>query len=39
LQVRVGSQASVIVYTGSHPLMNTLGRLRIRLATYLSYAY
>jgi multidrug resistance efflux pump len=39
LQVRVGSQASVIVYTGSHPFMNMLGRLRIRLATYLSYAY
>ena len=39
MQVRVGSQVSVIVYTGVHPLMNTLGRLRIRLATYLSYAY
>lgn len=39
LGVRVGSQASVIVYTGDHPLMNFLGRLRIRIATYLSYAY
>ena len=39
LHVRVGSQASVIVYTDSHPFMNMLGRLRIRLATYLSYAY
>jgi len=39
LQVRVGSQASVIVYTGSNPFMNMLGRLRIRLATYFSYAY
>lgn len=39
LGVRVGSQASVIVYTGRHPLMNFLGRLRIRTATYLSYAY
>ncbi len=37
--VRVGSQASVTVYTGDHPLMNFLGRLRIRIATYLSYAY
>jgi len=39
LHARVGSQVSVIVYTGTHPLMNRLGRLRIRLATYLSYAY
>ncbi len=39
LNVRVGSQASVMVYTGSHPFINMLGRLRIRLATYLSYAY
>ena len=39
LGVRVGSQVSVIVYTGDHPLMNTLGRWRIRLAAYLSYAY
>jgi len=39
MNVRVGSQVSVIVYTGVHPFMNTLGRLRIRVATYLSYAY
>ncbi len=39
LKARVGSQVSVIVYTGEHPFMNMLGRLRIRLATYLSYAY
>jgi len=39
LGVRVGSQVSVIVYTGDHPLMNMLGRWRIRLAAYLSYAY
>jgi len=39
MRVRVGSQVSVIVYTGSSSLMNTLGRLRIRVATYLSYAY
>ncbi len=37
--VRVGSQVSVIVYTGDHPLLNMLGRWRIRLASYLSYAY
>jgi multidrug resistance efflux pump len=39
LGVRVGSQASVVVYTGDRPLMNLLGKLRIRIATYLSYAY
>lgn len=37
--IRVGSQASVIVYTGAHPLMNTLGRLYIRLLSYFSYLY
>ncbi len=39
LGVRVGSQVSVIVYTGDNALMNRLGRWRIRLAAYLSYAY
>lgn len=39
LGVRVGSQASVIVYTGDHPVLNTLGRLRIRLSSILTYAY
>jgi multidrug resistance efflux pump len=39
LGVRVGSQASVTVYTGTHPVLNTLGRLRMRIASYLSYAY
>jgi multidrug resistance efflux pump len=39
LGVRVGSQASVIVYTGDHPVLNTLGRLRIRLSSILTYVY
>jgi len=39
LGVRVGSQASVTVYTGTRPVLNTLGRLRMRVASYLSYAY
>ena len=39
LGVRVGSQASVTVYTGTHPLLNTLGRLRMQIVSYLSYAY
>ena len=39
LGVRVGSQASVTVYTGNRPLLNTLARWRIRIASYLSYAY
>ena len=37
--LRVGSQASVIVYTGDHWLMNALGRFYIRLNALLSYAY
>lgn len=37
--LRVGSQASVIVYTGDNGIMNALGRLYIRLNAYLSYAY
>jgi multidrug resistance efflux pump len=37
--LRVGSQASVIVYTGDHWVMNTLGRFYIRLNALLSYAY
>ena len=39
LGVRVGSQASVTVYTSNRPLLNTLARWRIRIASYLSYAY
>jgi multidrug resistance efflux pump len=37
--IRVGSQVTVIVYTGRHPMMNTLGRLYIRLLSYLTYLY
>ncbi len=37
--LRVGSQASVIVYTGDNPIMNALGRFYIRVNAYLSYAY
>jgi multidrug resistance efflux pump len=39
LGLRVGSQASVTVYTGDHPVLNPLGRLRMRIASYLTYAY
>lgn len=37
--LRVGSQASVIVYTGDNRIMNALGRIYIRVHAYLSYAY
>lgn len=37
--LKVGSQASVVVYTGEHWLMNPLARLYIRLASILTYAY
>ena len=37
--LRVGSQASVIVYTGDNVIMNALGRFYIRLNALLSYAY
>jgi multidrug resistance efflux pump len=37
--LRVGSQASVIVYTGDHWIMNMLGKFYIRLNALLSYAY
>ena len=37
--VRYGSQASVIVYTGDNAVMDALGRLWIRLASWLSYLY
>jgi multidrug resistance efflux pump len=37
--IRYGSQASVIVYTGDNAVMNALGRLWIRLASWLSYLY
>ncbi|MDH3589989.1 MAG: HlyD family secretion protein [Gammaproteobacteria bacterium] len=38
-KLRVGAQASVIVYTGDNFLLNGIGRVYIRLASILSYAY
>jgi multidrug resistance efflux pump len=38
-KLRVGGQASVIAYTGEHPLLDTLGRWYIRLLSWLSYLY
>ena len=37
--LRVGSQVSVMVYTGDNPIMNALGWFYIRVQAYLSYAY
>jgi len=37
--LRVGSQASVVVLTGSNPVVNTLARLQIWLSSILTYAY
>ena len=36
---RVGSQVSVLVYTGRHPILNLLGKALMRLSCVLSYAY
>lgn len=38
-RLKVGSQASVIVYTGGHSILVWLGKLYIRLASLLTYAY
>lgn len=38
-KLRVGGQASVIAYTGEHPLLDMLGRWYIRLLSWLSYLY
>lgn len=35
--LRSGGQADVIVYTGSHLILNTIGKLRIRVASLMSY--
>jgi multidrug resistance efflux pump len=35
--LRAGGRAGVLVLTGSNPLLNGIGKLRIRLATLLSY--
>lgn len=37
--VRIGGQADVLVYTGDHPLMNTIAALYIRVVSWLSYLY
>jgi len=39
LAVRVGAQASVITYTGNHWLFNTIGKINIRIASILTYAF
>ena len=38
-RLKVGSQTSVIVYTGGHGVLVLLGKLYIRAASILSYAY
>lgn len=37
--IKVGSQATVVVYTGSYPLINFLARTFMRLRSILTYAY
>jgi hypothetical protein len=37
--VRVGSQASVMVYTGDSWILNSIAWLYVRIASILSYAY
>ncbi len=39
LGARVGSQVSVLVYTGDRPILNALGRILMWLSGLLSYAY
>ena len=39
LSIRIGAQASVIVYTGDGFLFNTIGKLKMRLVSILTYAY
>ena len=38
-RMKVGSQATVVVYTGTHPVFNVLARLVMRLKSWLEYAY
>lgn len=37
--IRVGAQASVMVYTGDGFLFNTIGKLKMRLVSVFTYAY
>ena len=39
LGMRVGAQASVMVYTGRNPLFNALGWIKMRFVSVLTYAY
>ncbi len=39
IRIRVGSQASVIVYTDNNWLFNFVGRIYIRIASLLTYAF
>jgi multidrug resistance efflux pump len=39
LGIRIGAQASVIVYTGDGFLFNTIGKLKMRLVSIFTYAY
>ena len=39
MNIRVGSQASVIVYTGNNWLFNFVGKIYIRFASLLTYAF
>ena len=39
LGLRIGSQASVVVFTGSNSLINSLARLQIWMNSILTYAY
>jgi multidrug resistance efflux pump len=39
LGARVGSQVSVLVYTGDHPILNAFGRGLMWLSSLVSYAY
>jgi len=34
---RIGGQADIIVYTGDHAILNAIGRIQIRLVSWLSY--
>jgi multidrug resistance efflux pump len=39
VRLKVGSQASVTVYSGNHPVFNSLARIYLRFISWLSYAY
>ncbi len=39
MPLKVGSQASLVVYTGQHPITNALGAFVIRVSSWLTYAY